>query len=214
MPKAMRNLLAVVLLAVSAVTFTTLAHAQTPTPTPAPQPTITPAPVPTVSAEEQAKQERLLRQQKHQLRKQIRHDQRATWRWQDVMLKRRTHPAKPVARISSLNWLQHAAKYWHKRLRQAVYLAHHPPHKWLWLCIHRQEGSWTDNASNNPHWGGLQMGWWFMKTYARKLLVRFGKANNWPPLQQIWVAERAFKREHYSLRWLTSQWVPTASRCI
>jgi hypothetical protein len=210
----MRNLL--VLIAVAYLTSPAEALAQEPVSTSTP-PTVTPTPTttptPTVSAEERAKQERLLKQ-KHHLRKQIRRDQKATWRWQDMMLKRRTQSSKPVARISSLNWLQHVAKYWHKRRRQAAYLAHHPPHKWLWLCIHRQEGSWTDNASNNPHWGGLQMGWWFMKTYARKLLVRFGKANNWPPLQQIWVAERAFKREHYSLRWLTSQWVPTASRCI
>jgi hypothetical protein len=183
-------------------------------PAPPPVPTATPTPAPTVSAEEQARQNRLQKLQANKLRKRIRRDQRATWRWQDVMLKAHTRPNQPVAHISKLDWLQRTAKYWHKRRQHAAYLAHHPPHKGLWLCIHRQEGSWTDNGSNNPHWGGLQMGWWFMKTYARKLLVRFGKANNWPPLQQIWVAERAFKREHYSLRWLTGQWVPTASRCI
>jgi len=214
----MRILLVVATLAVSAVMFTALAHAQV-APTPTPTPTVSPTPVPTVSVEEQAQQEHLLKQRMHKLRKRIRRDQKATWHWQDIMLKRHTRPAKPVAHISSLNWLQHVAKYWHKRRLHVRRLAHHPPHLWLWLCIHRQEAPWrnpgvTWDGRPSRYFGGLQMGEWFMWRYAPRLRIRRGRANNWPPLQQIWVAERAFKREGYSRTWLLGQWVPTASHCI
>jgi hypothetical protein len=208
MPRVMRNLLAVVLLAVSAVTFTALAQAQAPAPTPTPQPTITPDPAPTVSAEEQAKQERLLKQQKHQLRKQIQHDQKATWRWQDVMLKRRTHPAKPVAYISSLNWLQHSAKYWHKSKLRARYKAHHPPYLSAWLCIHRHEGPWNA-ATGNGYYGGLQMDATFMGMYGASLVLLKGYANNWTPLEQIWVAVNAAFRHGRGFH----PWPKTARMC-
>jgi hypothetical protein len=81
-----------------------------------------------------------------------------------------------------------------------------PAHLAMWKCIHRKEALWTDNASNNPHYGGLQMGMWFMRTYAPALLRERGTANHWPALTQMWVAENAWKREGYALGWLRSQW--------
>lgn len=79
-----------------------------------------------------------------------------------------------------------------------------PAHYQAWLCIHHYEGSWTD--PNAPYWGGLQMDIAFMSTYgppvllgkpstpetARELFARFGTADHWSPLQQMWVAERAY----------------------
>ena len=69
--------------------------------------------------------------------------------------------------------------------------AAHPPHKADWLCIHRNEGAWTDTGE--PYWGGLQMDRGFMTTYAPRSLLRRGWADRWTPIEQMWVAERAFR---------------------
>lgn len=87
-----------------------------------------------------------------------------------------------------------------------------PPHSKMWLCIHGKEGSWQDAGA--PYYGGLQMGWWFMSTYAPELLRRKGTAEHWTPLEQMWVAERAFKRSGYSIRWLRGQWPNTSWGCV
>jgi hypothetical protein len=65
-----------------------------------------------------------------------------------------------------------------------------PPHYSAWLCIHKYEGSWTD--SGDPYWGGLQMDRTFMTSYAPNYLLSKGWANTWTPLEQMWVAERAY----------------------
>ena len=67
-----------------------------------------------------------------------------------------------------------------------------PPHKRQWLCIHGYEGRWTSNTGNG-YYGGLQMDLSFMRTYGRDLLRRKGTADHWTPLEQIWVAERAYR---------------------
>lgn len=80
-------------------------------------------------------------------------------------------------------------------LRQAVAakrrFAGGPPHLRQWLCIHRHEGAWNDRG--DPYWGGLQMDRGFMRTYGGHLLRRKGPANRWSPLEQMWVAEKAYK---------------------
>jgi hypothetical protein len=79
-----------------------------------------------------------------------------------------------------------------RRIARSAYLAYmHPPHKGAWLCIHRFEGSWSD--SGDPYWGGLQMDRGFMQGYAPHRLLRRGWANRWSPLEQMWVAERAYR---------------------
>lgn len=65
-----------------------------------------------------------------------------------------------------------------------------PPHYNEWLCIHRYEGSWTD--PNAPFYGGLQMDIGFQQTYGASLLKSKGTADNWTPLEQMWVAEKAY----------------------
>ena len=67
----------------------------------------------------------------------------------------------------------------------------HPPHRAAWLCIHRYEGSWQD--SGDPYWGGLQMDRGFMQAHAPAFLLRRGYADRWTPLEQMWVAERAYR---------------------
>jgi hypothetical protein len=65
------------------------------------------------------------------------------------------------------------------------------PHLREFLCIHHYEGSWTD--SGGPYYGGLQMDLGFQAAYGRALLRTKGTADHWTPLEQIWVAERAYK---------------------
>ena len=109
-----------------------------------------------------------------------------TWHWQRVMgrpvtLTLQQPPAEPTDRIRV--WKQIAA-----RTQQ---IAQHPPHARAWACIHHFEGSWRD--PNSPYYGGLQMDLSFQRTYGRYLLSRKGTANHWTPLEQMWVAERAYR---------------------
>lgn len=67
----------------------------------------------------------------------------------------------------------------------------YPPHYQAWLCIHHYEGSWTDSGA--PYWGGLQMDLNFMSAYGGNLLRLKGTADNWTPLEQMWVAENAWR---------------------
>src|SRR5262245_52076391 len=80
-----------------------------------------------------------------------------------------------------------------------------PPHYSAWLCIHRYEGSWTDRGA--PYWGGLQMDYGFMRTYGGALLRRKGTADHWTPLEQMWVAERAWRTRGFR------PWPNTARYC-
>jgi len=80
-----------------------------------------------------------------------------------------------------------------------------PPHYSAWLCIHSHEGSWTDSGA--PYWGGLQMDWGFMRAYGGRLLRLKGTADHWTPLEQMWVAERAWRTRGFY------PWPNTARMC-
>jgi hypothetical protein len=82
------------------------------------------------------------------------------------------------------------ANHWRARDRRYLRLLTHPPHLRQWLCIHHYEGSWTD--SGFPHWGGLQMDLGFQRTYGPAEYRRYGTADHWTPLEQMWAAERAW----------------------
>ncbi len=121
---------------------------------------------------------------------------KATWRWERLMGTRRTRAYRaaeqtndPAERLRILaGWKAKAAK----RRRQAL----HPPHLGAWLCIHRYERhprqGWR-TATGNGFFGGLQMNLDFQRTYGPELLRRKGTANRWTALEQIWVAERAYR---------------------
>ena len=168
-----------------------------------------------------------------QIRQKIDQRRRATWSWQDLSLAdhtRSSYREKWSRGIADLNRL---LAIWATRHRANQQRAKNPPHLQLWLCIqsgirggkwdwlvHRRggvrvgkgEASWRDDGS--PYWGGLQMGQWFHETYGGELYRRLGTANNWQPIQQIWVAERAFAREGYSVRWVLGQWPRTSPPCV
>ena len=131
-----------------------------------------------------AGQVRLARMQRHVNPRLISRYRAQTWRWQSLMGAPRTHrPAAPSTRRVLRFWVVAAGHAYLKAIR--------PPHKGAWLCIHRYEGSWSD--SGDPYWGGLQMDRGFMSGYAPGYLLRRGLANNWSPLEQMWVAERAYR---------------------
>jgi hypothetical protein len=78
-----------------------------------------------------------------------------------------------------------------RKYRRRYSYAGLPPHYHQWLCIHSHEGAWNANTGNG-YYGGLQMDYSFMSTYGGNLLRSKGTANNWSPLEQMWVAENAW----------------------
>src|SRR5207249_7992741 len=114
-----------------------------------------------------------------------------TWRWQALMGVRPTRSTQAAEHVRSLAYRRWAWHLWLHRAKDAAYQAHHPPRLKSWLCIHRYEGAWND--PNPPYFGGLQMDIGFQRTYGRDLLLRKGTADHWTPLEQIWVAERAYR---------------------
>jgi CubicO group peptidase (beta-lactamase class C family) len=123
-----------------------------------------------------------------------------TWRLEALMGRRPTHG--PAAWTRS----PRALRFWKHRARRASLLVASPPHRSGWLCIHRYEGSWGD--SGDPYWGGLQMDRGFMARYAPRQLLRRGFADRWTALEQMWVAERAFRAGRGY-----SPWPNTARAC-
>jgi hypothetical protein len=113
-----------------------------------------------------------------------------TWHWQRVM-GMHTSPVtrKPLRR--SLEYRLWVRNLWRTRAAKMRRLAHNPPHKSGWLCIHRYEGGWSDSGA--PYYGGLQMDLSFQHHYGGYLLDRKGTANRWSPLEQMWVAEHAYR---------------------
>ena len=66
-----------------------------------------------------------------------------------------------------------------------------PPHKWAWLCIHRYEGAWTRQRRpvlRRPADGHRLPARATAGTSSAK-----GTAEHWTPLEQMWVAERAYR---------------------
>jgi hypothetical protein len=121
-----------------------------------------------------------------ELQKLIDRYRRKVWHWQRVMDRPVTvslpnSPPDLAARVP--RWRHVAKRTWTR--------AQHPPHAPAWRCIHRFEAAWRDSAP--PYYGGLQMDLGFQRTYGRYLVRRKGTADRWTPLEQMWVAERAFR---------------------
>lgn len=128
-----------------------------------------------------------------------------TWRWQRVMHRARTPYADSARAIQSVAYRRWVLNLWHRRALKAKTQALNPPHRSQWLCIHGYEGSWTDPSS--PYYGGLQMDLEFQATYGPELLRSKGTADHWTALEQMWVAERAYRTRGF---W---PWPNTARYC-
>jgi hypothetical protein len=125
-----------------------------------------------------------LKHKRHVDARLIRRYRAQAWRWQRLRGVRLTRGGVAPHTV-------HVLKFWARTARRARVKALHPPHRAAWLCIHRFEGSWRD--SGDPYWGGLQMDRGFMHGYAPGYLLRRGYADHWSPLEQMWVAERAYR---------------------
>jgi hypothetical protein len=121
----------------------------------------------------------------------IAHHRTNAWRWQQLMGKPRTRASKTVRRSRSPLYRRWVLRLWRERARAVQRQAQRPPRLRAWLCIHRYEGRWND--SNAPYYGGLQMDLAFQRHYGASLLRRKGTADHWTPLEQMWVAERAYR---------------------
>jgi hypothetical protein len=127
------------------------------------------------------------------------------WRWQDVMSTPRSRYAASAEHSPSLAFRRMVLGLWTTRANVVQRTAQNPPRFKDWLCIHHYEGAWND--PNAPYYGGLQMDWSFMQAYAPTLLRRKGTADHWTPLEQIWVAERAFESGRGFYPWPnTARW--------
>jgi hypothetical protein len=100
---------------------------------------------------------------------------------------------------------------WHKQRVAKLTPKPQLSHLAGWLCILSREGAWND--SGDPYWGGLQMGWWFMRTYGSGLLKAKGPASNWTPHEQMAAAEGGYNMSGYSRAWLAGQWPNTYPPC-
>ena len=115
---------------------------------------------------------------------------RETWRWQRLMGLRTTRATK-VRHVRNPQYRRWVRNLWRKRAVKHRRRAHRPPHRAAWSCIQRYEGHWND--PNPPYYGGLQMDITFQRLYGGDLLRRKGTADNWTPIEQMWVAERALQ---------------------
>jgi len=135
----------------------------------------------------------------HRLRKQ-------TWSYQRLMRRPLTPISRRAVRSTDPTYRQWIVSVWRKRAAAARRQAYHPPRKAAWSCIQRHEGAWNDPHA--PYYGGLQMDIHFQRHYAPELLRRKGTADNWTAIEQIWVAERAYRSGRGF-----SPWPNTARAC-
>ena len=124
-----------------------------------------------------------------------------TWAFQTLMRVPRTPSGRLQGALAEL-------VLWRSRASAARLRVSHPPHYDQWMCIHSHEAAWTSHDSgHNGHYGGLQMSFDFMRGYGPELYGWKGTADHWTPLEQMWVAERAWKVRGYY------PWPTTARMC-
>jgi len=131
--------------------------------------------------------------------------ERATWRWEQIMGRRKSPTAGRMLTRMSISDVKSAVRLWRQRAAREHRKARHPPHLRAFLCIHRFEAAWTDTGA--PYYGGLQMDVSFQRTYGRWLFRHKGTADRWTPLEQIWTAEKALRSRGF---W---PWPNTARAC-
>jgi Transglycosylase-like domain len=115
-----------------------------------------------------------------------------TWRWQKLMGVNLSPTRHLAERSANSGFHSRTLAVWRERAAKARHAAKHPKRLRAWLCIHRHEGPWNANTGNG-YYGGLQMDISFQRAYGRELLRTKGRAHKWLPIEQIWVAERAYR---------------------
>jgi hypothetical protein len=115
-----------------------------------------------------------------------------TWRWQRLTGASLTLARPRSERPPTPGFRRRALAFWRTESARARHAAFNPPRLAAWLCIHEHEGPWNANTGNG-YYGGLQMDLAFQRAYGADLLRAKGPAHRWRPLEQIWVAERAYR---------------------
>jgi hypothetical protein len=121
------------------------------------------------------------------LTRSIRHYRVTALRLQHVM-------GRPTSRLRTVRHvsLRRARRIWRLRaVRVRRHFSAGPAHQRAWLCIHRYEASWRDGGG--PYYGGLQMDLGFQRRYGGVLLRTKGTADHWTALEQMWIAEKAYR---------------------
>jgi hypothetical protein len=121
----------------------------------------------------------------------IQRHRRETWRWQRLMRRPLTPASTRLPQVRSAAYRRWVLRVWAKRVQRVRRQAARPPRRQAWLCIQRHEGAWDDPHA--PYYGGLQMDLTFQRRYGFDVLRRKGTADRWTPLEQMWVAERAYR---------------------
>ena len=134
-----------------------------------------------------------------------------TWSWERLTGAPRTPTSYSERRNTAHAYRAWVRDLWRNRSIAAERRARRPPHRAQWLCIHRYERhplqGWATRTGNG-YYGGLQMDISFQRTYGSDVYRRRGTANNWSAVEQMWVAERAYR----SGRGFTP-WPNTARSC-
>ena len=145
----------------------------------------------TVSAQQQAVARRLAAATAARQIRSIDRYRKQTWSYQRLMRRPLTRSTNSARRSPNPEYRRWVLALWRKRAAAARRQAHNPPRKAAWSCIQRHEGAWNDPHA--PYYGGLQMDIHFQRLYGPDLLRRKGTANKWTPVEQMWVAERAYR---------------------
>jgi hypothetical protein len=119
-----------------------------------------------------------------------------TWRWQMLMRRKRTASRYSAHLSPDPEYHAWMLRLWKQRAVRARRQAYNPPRRSAWLCIYRYERhprmGWRTRTGNG-FFGGLQMDLAFQRTYGPDLLRRKGTADRWTAIEQIWIAERAYR---------------------
>jgi hypothetical protein len=147
--------------------------------------------VATASAQQQAVARRLAAATAARQIRSIDRYRKQTWSYQRLMRRPLTRSTNSARRSPDPEYRRWVLTLWRTRAAAARRQAHNPPRKAAWNCIHRHEGAWNDPHA--PYYGGLQMDIHFQRLYGPELLRRKGTADNWTAVEQMWVAERAYR---------------------
>lgn len=113
------------------------------------------------------------------------------WRLEALMRMPRSHSSRRAEKSNDAHVRRAVLAMWKKKAALRKRQAQNPPRMNAWLCINRFEAPWNDPQP--PYYGGLQMDLSFQQTYAPELVRSKGTADRWTAIEQIWVAERAYR---------------------
>jgi hypothetical protein len=121
---------------------------------------------------------------------------RAVWRWERLMRIRRTKSTRVAEQTQDPDLRLAILDSWRRKADARKRQAYRLPRMRAWLCIYLHERhpaqGWATRTGNG-FFGGLQMNLGFQRSYGRDLLRKKGTADRWAPIEQIWVAERAYR---------------------